>query len=245
MKRLICSSISIKTALNKKTMIIYLIIMFIFYSILSIGQTVGKWTLKKDKNGIKVYIRSEPKTGLPEFKGIARIDAPLASLVAVLRDVEEYSHLFAGVSYASLLQYEQDLQICYMKNECPFPFSDRDGIYSSTFYHDPIKGKMYISIVGLPDYLPEVPNMVRVTSTRGLWILEPLNDGTVKVLYQQYADPGGSFPNWIIKLYSVTIPYKALSRLRSQVKWAKYQFDTIGDKPALKNDATSYIMTPM
>ena len=230
--------------LNKKTMIIYLIITFIFYSIVSIGQTVGKWTLKKDKDGIKVYIRSEPKTGLPEFKGVATIDAPLARLVTVLRDVEEYSHLFAGVKNASLLRYEQDLQICYMINECPFPFSNRDGIYSSTFYHDQVKGKMYISIVGLPDYLPKVPNMVRVTSTRGVWTLEEQNDGTVKVMYQQYADPGGSFPNWIIKLYSVTIPYKALTRLRNQVKWEKYQ--TTKTQDIRKGNAeTSNVLTPL
>ena len=229
--------------LNKNTMIIYLIIMFLFYTIISIGQTVGKWTLKKDKDGIKVYVRSEPKTGLPEFKGITIINASLTSLVAVLRDVEEYSHLFAGVKNASMLRYEQNLQICYMINACPFPFSDRDGIYSSSFYYDTEKRKMFISLVGLPDYLPKVPKMVRVTSTRGIWTLEELSDGTTKVLYQQYADPGGSFPNWIIKLYSVTIPYKALTRLRKQVTWSKYQSHV---NPNIQNEnvETSKLLSP-
>ena len=77
--------------------------------------------------------------------------------------------------------------------------------------------------VGKPNYLPRVKNKVRVTSTKGLWLLEEQNDGLVKVMYQQYADPGGGFPNWIIKFYSVSIPYKALTRLRAQVKWEKYK----------------------
>ena len=222
MKKLINLLLLKKNSLNQNTMIIYLLLSFIFYSIMSLRLTVGEWTLKRDKNGIKVYIRSEPKTGLPEFKGITKIDAPLKKLVTVLRDVDEYEHLFAGVSTAKTLHREENLQVCYMVNECPFPFSDRDGIYSSSFYPEPEKGKMFITIDGKPNYLPRVKNRVRVTSTKGLWLLEEQNDGMVKVLYQQYADPGGGFPNWIIKFYSVSIPYKALTRLRAQVKWEKY-----------------------
>ena len=101
-----------------------------------------------------------------------------------------------------------------------------------------------ISILGLPDYLPKVSNKVRVTNTKGRWILQPQNDDTVKVTYQQYADPGGNFPNWIIKLYSVNIPYKALNCLRKQVKLTKYQDKTTLDKlkPIGKVEA-SYKMT--
>jgi hypothetical protein len=61
---------------------------------MSLNLAKGKWTLKKDKEGIKVYIRNEPTTGLPEYKGITKIAAPLQSLIAVLRDVEGYSNLF-------------------------------------------------------------------------------------------------------------------------------------------------------
>lgn len=213
----------LKYFLNKHTMIIYLLIVFIFYSFMSLTFEKGKWNLKKAKEGIKVYIRDEPSTGLPEYKGITKIAAPIQSLIAVLRDVDEYPNLFVGTKTAKLLREEQDLQICYMHNECSFPFSDRDAIYKSIFYHDAESGKVSLIITALPDYLPEQSKKVRVPVSKGLWILKPLNDGTVDVLYQQYADPGGNLPNWIIRLYSVNIPYKALKCLRRQVKLPKYQ----------------------
>ena len=97
--------------------------MFLFTFLLSVTKYDEKWNLKKDKNGIKVYIRSEPKSGLPEFKGVTKIAAPLSSIVAVLKDVDEYPKLFPGTKTAKLLQNERDFQICYMTNECPFPFS--------------------------------------------------------------------------------------------------------------------------
>jgi hypothetical protein len=122
-----------------------------------------------------------------------------------------------------VLREENDLQICHIHNECPFPFSDRDAIYKSVFYHDSKSGKVSITIAALPYYLHEQPKKVRVPVSKGLWVLKPLSDGTVEVIYQQYADPGGNFPNWLIKLYSVNIPFKALKCLRRQVKLSKYQ----------------------
>ncbi len=212
-----------KSIVNKNSMIIYLIITFLFLSVTSIAQKHGKWNLKKDKNGIKVFVRNEPILGLPEYKGIMKIAAPMSRLVAALRDVDEYHNLFIGTKTAILLRKEEDLQICYMHNECPFPFSDRDGIYKSIFYRNAEGGSINISIVALPDYLPQHPKKVRIVISKGYWNLKPMNDGTVEVTYQQYADPGGNFPKWIIKLYSVNIPYKALRNLRRQVELPKYQ----------------------
>ncbi|MFT5164882.1 MAG: hypothetical protein ACI8P3_000105 [Saprospiraceae bacterium] len=218
----------IEAILNKKAMIIYLIIVFLFTSFTTITQQWGKWYLKKDKNGIKVYIRSEPITGLPEFKGETKIAAPLSSLVAVLRDVEEYPQLLPGTTTANLLRNEKNIQISYLTHKCPFPFTDRDGIYSSSFHRNPVDGVFKIRITGLPDYLPKQSKKVRVTNIRGLWMLIPENDGTVKVIYQQYANTGG-IPNWLTKLFSVNIPFKALTCLSKQAKLDRYQNNDIGD----------------
>jgi hypothetical protein len=228
------------TFLNKYTMIIYFLITFLFYSIMSLGQTKEKWVLKKDKSGIKVYIRIEPVTGLPEFKGIIKIAASIPGLIAVLRDVEEYPNLFAGTKTANILREEDNLLICYMHNECPFPFSDRDGIYKSYIYHNPVNGKVTLSIEALPDYLPEYSKKVRIVTSKGLWTLKPLKDGKVEVIYQQYADPGGNFPIWMIKLYSVSIPYKALIRLRRQVQLPKYQF--VSNESTTRKEQINYEM---
>jgi hypothetical protein len=218
----------IEAILNKKAMIIYLISIFLFLLLTSFTEQQGKWYLKKDKDGIKVYIRSEPITGLPEFKGETNIAIPLSNLVAVLRDVEGYPQLLPGTTTANLLQNKEDVQISYLTHKCPFPFSDRDGIYSSTFYRNPINGIFKIRVTGLPDYLPKQPEKVRVTNINGLWTLEPKNDGTVKVIYQQYADTGG-IPNWMTKLFSVNIPFKALTCLSRQARLPKYHKNIIGD----------------
>jgi hypothetical protein len=223
MKKLINSSKSINIVLSKNSMTIFFITTFLLYSIISLGQAKEKWTLKRDKDGIKVYIRIEPITGLPEYKGITKIAAPLASIEAVLRDVEEYPKLFPGTKTAKLLQSDEGHQICYMTNECPFPFSDRDGIYQSDFYFDSISDITTIRIIALPDYLPKYSDKVRITTSKGFWTLKPLTDGTIEVVYQQYADPGGNFPIWMIKLYSVNIPFKALKCLLRQVQLSKYQ----------------------
>jgi len=212
-------------AMNPKrnAMIISFILLFIFYSLSSVAQGKDNWVLKKNMNDINVWTRIEPNSGLPEYKAATKIEAPISSLLEVLLDVEAYPNLFIGTKSAKLLKKESDTQICYMHNECPFPFSDRDGIYSSTIDRNPVNGMIRISIVALPDYKPKHSNRVRIPVSVGYWTLKPLHDGTVEVVYQQYADPGGSFPLWIIKLYSVNIPFKTLNNLRSQVQLPKYQ----------------------
>lgn len=221
-------------------MLIYLMFMFIFTVLFAGAKFDGKWILKKDKDDIKVYVRTESDSGLPEFKGVTKIAAPMSSLVAVLRDVEEYPNLFPGTKAAKLLENGKDKQICYMHYGCPFPVSDRDGIYRSSFFQDVKAGISSFSFVALPDYLPTNSDKVRINNSKGLWTLTLQSDGSVEVVFQQYADLGGNIPNWLIKLFSVNIPFKALNSLRHQVQLPKYTTAAIEKAPVTKRKAVAY-----
>lgn len=221
-------------------MIIYLMIMFLFTIFFAGAKYDGKWILKKDKDDIKVYVRTASDSGLPEFKGVTKIAAPMSRLVAVLRDVEEYPNLFPGTKAAKLLEKGKDDQICYMHYGCPFPVSDRDGIYRSSFYQDIKTGISSFSFVALPDYLPKNSDKVRINNSKGLWTLTLQSDGLVEVVFQQYADLGGNIPNWLIKLFSVNIPFKALNSLRHQVQLPKYKTTTFENKSNKKREAVVF-----
>jgi hypothetical protein len=77
--------------------------------------------------------------------------------------------------------------------------------------------------VGLPDYKPEVEDIVRIRAFESSWEITPNNDGTVYIDYTAKTDPGGNIPAWIINLGIATGPVKTMEKLAEVVQDPKYQ----------------------
>lgn len=174
------------------------------------------WSLAKDSDGIKVYVRNVEGSPLREFRGEVQIKATPDDVVKVLRDANAFRQWMPDVAASELLKATDTEQYHYLDNKAPWPVSNRDGIYHFT-YAKAGDGEVTVRVEAVPDYLPQREGKVRIPQARGQWKLIPSADG-VNVTYQMHASPGGSIPNWLANQTVVDTPYGTLKALRSRVQ---------------------------
>lgn len=170
------------------------------------------WSLAKDADGIKVYVRNVVGSPLREFRGEVQLKATPEAVVKVLRDANAFRKWMPDVAASELLKASDTEQFHYLDNKAPWPVSNRDGVYHFV-YSRPGDGTVTIRVEAVPDYVPLREGKVRIPQANGQWKLVPNADG-VNVTYQMHASPGGSIPGWLADQAVVDTPYGTLKALR-------------------------------
>ncbi|MCR4468269.1 START domain-containing protein [Burkholderia sp. SCN-KJ] len=176
------------------------------------------WSLARQADGIRVYVRNVAGSPLREFRGEVQIRATPDDVVKVLRDADAYRQWMPDVAASELLKATDTEQFHYLDNKAPWPVSNRDGIYHFT-YTKAGDGALTVRVEAVPDYLPLREGKVRIPQAKGQWKLVPDAEG-VKVTYQMHASPGGAIPDWLANRTVVDTPYGTLKALRSRVQEA-------------------------
>jgi len=137
----------------------YIVAVIIFWMILWNGFVTGQeqenWTLSKTKDGIDIFTQKTKNSAFESFKARVTTSGNVESFVALLLDLDAMPEWGYSVKYAQLLEKSGDsLQIYYSEAFVPFPFSNRDGIYSNRFRWDVTKKVLFVEIGILPEYLP-------------------------------------------------------------------------------------------
>lgn len=174
------------------------------------------WSLAKDADGIKVYVRSVDGSPLREFRGEVHVHATPTDVVKVLRDADAFSRWMPDVIDSKLLKATDTEQFHYLVNRAPWPVSNRDGIYHFV-YAKTGDGTVTVRVDAVPDYLPQRPGLVRIPEADGQWKLAPDAEG-VSVTYEMHASPGGAIPSWLANQTVVDTPYGTLKALRSYLQ---------------------------
>ncbi|OOW77121.1 START domain protein [Xanthomonas axonopodis pv. clitoriae] len=190
-----------------------------------VGLLVGQaafaqdgWSLAKDAEGIKVYVRNVEGSPLREFRGEVRLKAAADDVVKVLRDANAFRQWMPDVAASELLKATDTEQYHYLDNSAPWPVSNRDGVYHFT-YEKAGDGAITVRVEAVPDYLPLRKGKMRIPRAKGQWTLVPDADG-VDVTYQMHASPGGSIPSWLANQTVVETPFGTLKALRSHLRQA-------------------------
>lgn len=193
---------------------------FLFISLFLLAQVVGpEWNLRKNKSGIKVYTRSVEGSKFDEFKGVTVIEhTTLPAVLELLLDVKSYDLLFPDCMNPKVLKQEGKWHdIHYIQTKGPFPVKDRDSVFEQKTIIDKDGKHAVITLIALPDYIPENKEMVRIRKGSGFWDLEEDSAGNVKVTYQFQPDPAGEVPSWLANSFVETHPYKTLNNLKSRL----------------------------
>lgn len=176
------------------------------------------WELKKEEDGIKIYVRSVEGSSFKEYKGETVIkNVSLTDVLDVIFNVEKYDKLFPDVSGQKLLkQIDKYHNIHYIIVHTPWPVADRDNVteLNANIADDGKTAK--VSIVSLPDYVPAEKGLVRVHG-KGFWELKESPDGNVSVKYQYHGNPGGSIPAWLANSFVVSHPLETLENLHKRL----------------------------
>ncbi|WP_019658625.1 START domain-containing protein [Variovorax atrisoli] len=179
------------------------------------------WSLAKEADGIKVYVREVPDSSLREFRGEVQLKTSTDRVVQTLKDASAFKKWMPDVVVSDLLRSTSTEQYHYLENKAPWPVSPRDGAYHFTYSRTSEANREVITVrvEAVPNYVPQRKGRVRIPKADGHWKLVPTADG-VSVSYQIHASPGGAIPEWLANRAAVETPFDTLKALRSYLQAA-------------------------
>jgi hypothetical protein len=181
------------------------------------------WTIRKDKNGIKVSSRKVKNYKFDELKVECVFEGRISQLASVLYDVnKQYQWVYKTTKSQLLKELSTSDVFFYTEIECPWPFDNRDLVVHMQMKQDPGNKVLTIEAKNVNDYLPEKKGIVRVKYSSAVWTVTPLNSHQFKIDYRIQIDLGDGVPAWLINLFSVNGPYDSFSNLKEKIKQPQY-----------------------
>lgn len=200
-----------------------LFLLFAVFSLQSVNAQ-NEWVLKKDKENIQIYVKKVDGYNMKAFKGVTEMETTVSSLLAVIMDIPDFANWAPNTKQAKILEQKGETQLVYyILTGAPWPVNDRDGIYTFKAQKDTKSGGVIIQTGCSPSFVPEKKGIVRIKYSKGSWQLIPLENGHVKVIYENHSEPGGNIPAWLTNSSVVDVPFSALKNIKEQVKRSKYQ----------------------
>jgi hypothetical protein len=182
----------------------------------------SNWVFKAEKEGVKVYYKATKD--VHEIKLITSIKSSLAGLIQLFSEVDRYPTWGYKIIESRLLKRVSPTELYYYSRiDFPWPLYDRDIIMHTKTVQDPATKKIVATSHSVPDYLPEVPNVVRMHRANTSWTMYPNATGWLYCEYYIYTDPGGNIPNWVINMAIDIGPRETIKKIKEQLLQPRYQ----------------------
>jgi hypothetical protein len=176
------------------------------------------WTFIKEKDGIKIYTRSEEGNPVKSYKGETDLRTGMKELSAVIENVENFKSWDEDINEIRVLASEENIFFrYYLSYSVQWPFDARDLCVEATITQDPVTGKRVVLAVPVENIIPEVPGKVRIKNYWQKWTVEPGVNGLIHLTLEGSVDPGGSIPAWISNMVIVNTPLNIMKNLREQI----------------------------
>jgi hypothetical protein len=192
---------------------------FILILVLCFSQAYsqGKWELKKDEDGIKIFTRNAAKGDIKELRVVCELDATKAQLINTLENIEDYnSWVYSNKKSTILKMITPQNIIYYTQSHLPWPIRDRDLVVELNIV--PTPEVLNVQAKSIPDYLPRDSNYIRVPYSLAVWKVTQAPDNKLMVDYTFSVDPGGNIPSWIVNATLTIGPYNSFVKLREILK---------------------------
>jgi len=199
-------------------------LLFLLNSPQAAAQTNDNWVLKRDKGGIKVFVREIPDSKIKELKFSTRVEASLHTIAAVLTHVEGFNDwVYASVESRTIKQVSDTEVYYYTVIDFPWPFDDRDLVLHSNFWQDPKTLAIHSHTTSVHWMEGEKNDLVRIKKAELHWTFTPVGDGTVKVEYYLNSDPAGNIPAWMVNLAADQGPLQTMVKFKEMLAMEKYK----------------------
>ncbi len=207
----------------KGSLLIVIIQLLLFSSVLN-GQDDSEWKLVKSVDGIKAYIQKQPDTKVRRVKVETLTKASLSNLVSIVKNAEHHKDWVFFNKSACVIDKKSDY--CwkyYAHTDSPWPVCDRDFITDVFLSQDSIDYSVKIVSIGLPDFIPEKEDCIRVRTIYSQWTFNPIGNGMVHITLEMAADLGGKIPIWLMNLALTKGPLETMEGLLDELRKNKYK----------------------
>ena len=143
----------------KSISLIFFLIGFLFQTTASSQQP---WTLKKEKNGIKVFARKNNGFKFDELKVESVFDGKISQLAAVIFDVNHQRDWVYKTIKSDLVKEVNASDIFYYTEiDAPWPFNNRDLVVHMTVQQNKKTKVTTIVAKNVDEYIPTKKDIVR------------------------------------------------------------------------------------
>lgn len=188
------------------------------------AQNADDWKLARNKEGVKIYLRSVKGLGTKEVLGLTQVPATLGALVSMVKDPENHHIWIYANKEARFLKIISNFEwIYYNISEAPWPVRDRDLITHAKLEQDLDSYAVRIDSEGWPDYIPANKNLVRIARLKSSWVFTPKSNGIIDIRFELSIDLGGDIPAWLVNFAIQKGPFNTLLNMVEVVKTDRYR----------------------
>lgn len=204
------------------------LLVLVIMNLFSTWAWAAEWKQTGESEGITGYTMAAGENGCQGVKGVGIVDAPVAVVEAVLRDIPALTEFILNCKESSFVndpEFENtaDRFRTYMVTAMPFPVKDRDAVNLTEYTIDRATGTVYVEINGIKtDYMIN-RDMVRMRMIKVNYILTPRGADQTEVIYTTVGDPGGAIPGFIADMFTKTLGIKTIKGLRNMAQKDKYK----------------------
>jgi len=196
---------------------------FCFFIFLS-ANAEDNWKLVTEKDQISVFSRYMPGSKIKALKVECELNARASELVALLLDVEAGTEWVYKTKSCKLLRTVSPAELFYYSEiSLPWPLENRDFVAHLRVSQDKITKVVTVDGPVVAGMVKNKDGIVRVTSSKGLWVITPVNEGKIKLVYTLHVDPGGAIPAWAVNLFAAQGPMETFKNMKEQLKLSKYR----------------------
>ena len=186
------------------------------------------WNKIGESKGIVGYTRATPKSSVDQMKGVGIVDASVAAIEALIRDVPSQTEYMykckeAGVATAPELKGSADSVYVYNVTDMPMPVNDRDAVVRADYTIDKATGTVYVHVESVKSTYKMDNKKVRMPLVVVDYTLVPKGPDKTEVTYVALADPGGNLPAFVVNLLTKNLSIQTIAGIREMVKKDKYK----------------------
>jgi len=186
------------------------------------------WKKIGESKNIIGYTRTTNKSSIDAMKGVGIVDAPVAVIEALIRDIPAQTEYMYKCKEAVIvnnpeLKSSGDTVYVYNVTAMPYPVKDRDAIAKATFSIDKATGTVYVHVEGFKTAYKQDQKKVRMPLVIVDYTLAPRGPDKSEVTYEALADPGGNLPAFVVNMLTKNLSIETISSIRMMVKKDKYK----------------------
>ncbi len=187
------------------------------------------WALNTEKEGIKVYTSLVPNSKVKAVKVECELNANPTQLVAVLLNVNTCTEWVYHTKSCTLVKQVSPSELYYYSEiSLPWPAENRDFVAHLTVTQNPETKEVIVDGPAVPGFVPEKSGIVRISHSKGKWIITPTGKNQIKVVYTLHVEPGGNIPAWMVNMFAAEGPIQIFKKLKIQLQKTEYKNAVLG-----------------